>query len=194
MQMTKSDLARRLDITKGRVSQLIRRGMPVLPNGLVDLDACTVWISQHVDRHHSGWSSTRKSPAPSAPPPRPPTRQAPVPEHPGPSPALGSDPARVLLVAKAKKALADAKRAERLERKHASDLLERAEVNTYVSDLSTLVRDHVLAQAQRLAVILAPISSERQIYEALLRDGRSMLTSLSKSIQAAGMGDKVVLP
>lgn len=193
MQMTKSDLARRLDITKGRVSQLIRQGMPVLPNGFVDLDACTSWISQHVDRHHSGWSSTRKSPSAPEPPPKLQPQRAAVAPSPNPSPGLGGDPARVLLVAKAKKALADARRAERLERKQASDLLERTDVNAYVSNLSMLVREHILAQANRLAVILAPMSNERQIYEAILRDSRSILSNLSKSIEAAGMGEKAVL-
>lgn len=54
MEVTKSELARRLDISKGRVSQLIRQDMPVLPSGLVDLDACCRWIDQHVDRAHAG--------------------------------------------------------------------------------------------------------------------------------------------
>lgn len=194
MQMTKSDLARRLDITKGRVSQLIRQGMPVLPNGLVDLDACTNWISQHVDRHHSGWSSTRKAPSAPAPPPKPVSTSWPAAPPPNTSPVLGADPAKVLLVAKAKKALADAKRAERLERKQAGELLERTDVTAYVSAFGMLVRDHVLAQAERLAAILAPVSDEKDIYAIILRDGRSMLTSLSKSIEAAGVSEKVVLP
>jgi len=111
MEVSKSELARRLDVSKGRVSQLVRQGMPVLPSGLVDFDACCRWIDQHVDRGHSGWGTTRKPPA-ASPPTASATRQHVAP-LPGPAPAIGADPAKVLLVAKAKRALADAWNANR---------------------------------------------------------------------------------
>lgn len=193
MEVTKTELARRLDISKGRVSQLIRQGMPVLHSGLVDLDACCRWIDQHVDRAHAGWGSTRKPPA-AAPPPetaakRPPTSFPP----PAPAPAIGADPAKVLLVAKAKRALADAKRAERLERKQAGELFERADVNIYITNFSQLVRDHVLTQAERLAAVLVPMTDEKLIYDLIRRDGTVLLQKLSKAIEASGVAEKAVL-
>lgn len=191
MEVTKSELARRLDVSKGRVSQLIRQGMPVLPSGLVDLDACCRWIDQHVDRGHSGWGSTRKPSTAIAPPTASPMRP-PVAPLPGPAPVIGADPAKVLLVAKAKRALADAKRAERLERKQAGELLERPDVNTYITNFSGLVRDHILTQAERLAVVLVPVTDEKQIYDLIRRDGRLLLEKLAKAIEASGVAERVV--
>ena len=190
MEVSKSELARRLDVSKGRVSQLVRQGMPVLPSGLVDFDACCRWIDQHVDREHSGWGTTRKPPA-ASPPAASATRQ-PLAPLPGPAPAIGADPAKVLLVAKAKRALADAKRAERLERKQAGELLERTEVNTYITNFSTLARDHILTQAERLAALLVPMTDEKLIYDLIRRDGMVLLQKLSKAIEASGVAEKAV--
>ncbi|MGP8243863.1 MAG: hypothetical protein ACLQVN_05010 [Bryobacteraceae bacterium] len=190
IEVSKSELARRLDVSKGRVSQLVRQGMPVLPSGLVDFDACCRWIDQHVDRGHSGWGTTRKPPA-ASPPAASPPRQSVAP-LPGPASAIGADPAKVLLVAKAKRALADAKRAERLERKQAGELFERTEVNTYITNFSTLARDHVLTQAERLAALLVPMTDEKQIYDLIRRDGMVLLQKLSKAIEASGVAEKAV--
>jgi len=191
MEVSKSELARRLDVSKGRVSQLVRQGMPVLPSGLVDFDACCRWIDQHVDRGHSGWGTTRKPPAAASPPTASAMRQ-PVAPLPGPGPAIGADPAKVLLVARAKRALADAKRAERMERKQAGELFERTDVNTYITNFSLLVRDHVLTQAERLAALLVPMTDEKLIYDLIRRDGMVLLHKLSKAIEASGVAEKAV--
>jgi hypothetical protein len=165
--------------------------MPVLPSGLVDLDACCRWIDQHVDREHSGWGTTRKPPAAASPPAASATRQHVAP-LPGPAPAIGADPAKVLLVARAKRALADAKRAERLERKQAGELFERTDVNTYITNFSLLVRDHVRTQAERLAPVLVPMTDEKLIYDLIRRDGTVLLQKLSKAIEASGVAEKAV--
>ena len=191
MEISKSELARRLDVSKGRVSQLVRQGMPVLPSGQVDLDACCRWIDQHVDRGHSGWGSTRK-PSAAASPPAVAARHQPVAPMPGSAPAIGADPAKVLLVAKAKRALSEAKRAERLERKQAGELLERTEANSYATNFSLLVRDHVLTQAERLAPMLVPMADEKLIYDLIRRDGTVLLQKLSKAIEASGIAEPAV--
>jgi hypothetical protein len=123
------------------------------------------------------------------PPSGPPTSFPP----PAPAPAIGADPAKVLLVAKAKRALADAKRAERLERKQAGELFERADVNIYITNFSQLVRDHVLTQAERLAAVLVPMTDEKLIYDLIRRDGTVLLQKLSKAIEASGVAEKAVL-
>jgi DNA-binding transcriptional regulator YdaS (Cro superfamily) len=187
--ITKSALARRLGVTRGRISQLCSQGMPVLANGCVDVDVACQWISEHVDRGHSGWSTTRKaeSPASAATPSletvRPRTTSV-VPS--GPAPAVGNDPGRVLLVARAKKALADARRAERLERHQADELIERTVVVEYTASLSALVRDHMLAQPERLADRLEGMSDRAEIYRILRDDGRALLERLSRAINNAG--------
>uniref|UniRef100_UPI003F6E71DB hypothetical protein n=1 Tax=Elioraea sp. TaxID=2185103 RepID=UPI003F6E71DB len=45
----KSELARYWDVTKARVSQYIARGMPVLPDGRVDLAEAEMWRAENVD-------------------------------------------------------------------------------------------------------------------------------------------------
>ena len=96
------------------------------------------------------------------------------------------------MVAKAKRALADAKRAERMERKQAGELFERTDVNTYITNFSLLVRDHVLTQAERLAALLVPMTNEKLIYDLIRRDGTVLLQKLSKAIEASGVTEKVV--
>src|ERR1051326_5409117 len=39
----------------------VLQGMPVLADGRVDFEAASQWISQHVDRAHSGWAGTRRT-------------------------------------------------------------------------------------------------------------------------------------
>jgi hypothetical protein len=209
--LTKSDLAVRLGVTRGRISQLCSQGMPVLADGRVDFDAACQWISQHVDRAHSGWTGTRKPlAADSATPagngqvtqkqtiPRPANaapprsseisaqwRQPEMAPPPASGPAVGNDPARVLLLAKAKKALADLRRVERLEQLAAGEVIPRAEVDEYATTLSALVRDATLAQADRLADRLAGKLDRAEVYGILRADGRALLERLSRAIRDA---------
>jgi hypothetical protein len=46
--ITKSELAEELGISRGRVSQLIARGLPVDPGGKVDLELAAYWVLDHV--------------------------------------------------------------------------------------------------------------------------------------------------
>lgn len=210
--LTKSDLAVRLAVTRGRISQLCSQGMPVLADGRVDFDAACQWISQHVDRAHSGWTGTRKplaadsatsvgnGQAPQKPTIPRPTNAAPprssetrsqwrqpemAPPAPAVGPAVGNDPARVLLLAKAKKALADLRRVERLEQLAAGEVIPRGEVDEYATTLSALVRDATLAQADRLADRLAGKLDRAEVYGILRADGRALLERLSRAIRDA---------
>ena len=204
--LTKSDLAARLGVSSGRVSQLCSQGMPVLADGRVDFAAACQWINQHVDRAHSGWAGTRKplvpsratpggngqtqtepispSPAPkssdTSPRWRPPEVTAPLPTG---VPVVGNDPGRVLLLAKAKKALAELRRIERLEQEAAGELIPRAQVDEYVATFTALVRDATLAQADRLADRLAGKLDRAEVYSILRADGRALLERLSRSIR-----------
>ena len=207
--LTKSELAARLGVSRGRVSQLCSQGMPVLADGRVDFEAACQWINQHVDRAHSGWAGTRKplgprdaapvgngqiqpvTPRPADVPPRssdtsaqwrPPEMTAPLPTG---VPAVGNDPGRVLLLAKAKKALAELRRIERLEQEAAGELIPRSQVDEYVSTFTALVRDATLAQADRLADRLAGKLDRAEVYAILRADGRALLERLSRAIRDA---------
>jgi hypothetical protein len=46
--VTKSELAQELGVSRGRVSQLITRGLPVEPGGRVNLELACYWVLGHL--------------------------------------------------------------------------------------------------------------------------------------------------
>jgi hypothetical protein len=164
--VSKAELARRLNVSRARITQLCNDGMPVLADGKLELQAALDWISSHVDRSRDVGRVRKPAPAQTV-------------SSTGPS---MQDAGRALLIARAKKALAEAKLTERRERNQARELIERTTVNEYIAMFSTLVRDHVLAQADRLAAMVAALNNEKQIYDLIRRDGRTLLEKLSKAI------------
>ena len=167
----KTDLAHHLGVSTARVSQWVRAGMPVRSDGRVALESALSWVQNHVDR---GRTATR--PAATARPDAPPVA--------GPHLATQPDPARALLIARAKKLLADARRAERQERLHAGELVEAAKVREYAAFLSQLVRDAILSQPDRLAGRLAGVATVDEAHAILRDDGRAVLERLSRAIAA----------
>jgi hypothetical protein len=49
MIISQRELASELDVTPGRITQYIQRGMPTLPNGKVDLLRAVRWLSDNLD-------------------------------------------------------------------------------------------------------------------------------------------------
>ncbi|MFM9860571.1 hypothetical protein RUR49_19095 [Pseudoxanthobacter sp. M-2] len=47
--ISKGELAKRLGVTAGRVSHFVNRGLPVLPNGRVDLNEALAWYEDNTD-------------------------------------------------------------------------------------------------------------------------------------------------
>jgi hypothetical protein len=174
--ISKTELARRLKISKPRVSQLVRAGMPVLPDGKVDAAVALDWIARRTDPSHN---IGRRQRGPAGP------VVAPTPV--GATTKFSGDAGAVLLVARAKKAIADAKRAERLERHQAGELIERTEAAAYAANFSMLVRDHMLVQPDRLAERLAASNDCAEVYRILRDDGHTLLVRLSKAILDAAL-------
>ena len=56
---TKAALAAELGITKGRVSQYVKRGLPVLPSGKLDREQALYWIKSHIYFQLGSHGSTR---------------------------------------------------------------------------------------------------------------------------------------
>jgi hypothetical protein len=96
------------------------------------------------------------------------------------------DPGRALLIARARKALAEAKRAERGERRQAGELIETEAVKQFVSQLCMMVRDHALAQADRVAPQVVGVRSQAEAHALLRKDACSMLERLSKAVASSG--------
>jgi phage terminase Nu1 subunit (DNA packaging protein) len=179
--VNKQELARRLGVSAPRVSQLVKRGLPVRSDGRIDLTSALSWISANVDRTNSAGSKLPATPIiPSAPAP---PVSSPFAEA-GRS-VSQTDPARVLLIGRARAALARAKREERAERLAAGELLERREVVEFVASSFSMIRDALLAQPDRLAAQLAAVSDTAEVHRRLKEDVHALLIRLSRAIEAS---------
>jgi hypothetical protein len=143
----KSEFAKRLHVSKARVSQMVAQGMPVTADGKIDVPAALNWIEQHIDQSHKD-SVARRQSVPAA-----------VPDaHPAPPPATPSqagadrlpDPGRILLTAKAKRALVELRRAERMERKETGELVETVEVQRAIENMIANAKSKLLSLGHRL--------------------------------------------
>lgn len=57
VEMTKSTFAGHIGVSKGRISQMIRDGLPVLDNGRVPVEAAAAWY--HANVRHSAQTAKR---------------------------------------------------------------------------------------------------------------------------------------
>jgi len=167
--VSKAALARKLEVSRARVSQLIGQGLPVRADGKVDLELALEWISARVDR------SVGRKPAPS-------TSTSESINQPGPA-----DPLRIIALARARKLLADAKRSERRERAEAGEYVPRTQAVEYAAAFSLLTRDAVMTMADRLAGKLAATSDEKECFRILREDGNALLRKVSKAISDSGL-------
>ena len=177
--ITKTELARKLGVTKSRVTQLCRAGLPVGPDGRIEPQSALAWVTTHVDQSRGRWNTSRPGPTPAPEPPQAPAARVNTPFD---TSRTALDPGRALLLARARKALAEAKRAERNERRQAGELIEAEAVKQFVSQLCMMVRDHALAQADRLAATLAGVTGAPEIHQLIRTDNHAMLTKLSKQV------------
>ena len=80
--------ARRIGLSQPRINQLIKEGLPVLPNGRVDTEAAIRWLEQNLDRERSTRAkegsagavtgTTTPRPAPARPSPAAPAVSVPL--------------------------------------------------------------------------------------------------------------------
>ena len=179
--LKKGELAQRVGVSAARVSQWVAAGLPVLPDGRVELPKALDWITKNVDRTGGGWPA-RKAANRGAGAAAPAAAAGNFGTLPSPAGAP-LDANRALVVARARKLLAEAKKAERAERRQAGELLEASEAREYANLFSNLVRDHALSQADRLANILASLTDIAEIHRVIREDNHRMLEKLSKAIQ-----------
>jgi hypothetical protein len=57
--ISKTELAQELGVSRGRVSQLIGRGLPVEPGGMINLELAAFWTLAHVSESNSENGSAR---------------------------------------------------------------------------------------------------------------------------------------
>jgi phage terminase Nu1 subunit (DNA packaging protein) len=173
--INKTELARRLGVSAPRISQLIGRGLPVRPDGKIDLASALKWTGANVDRSNSAGSKIQPTPVVSA------VRSSTPSADPGRS-VPQADPARALLIGRARIAFARAKREERAERLAAGELLERQDVLEFIASTFTMVRDALLSQPDRMAATVAAVNDTAETHRLLKADVNALLTRLSKAI------------
>jgi hypothetical protein len=186
----KGEFAQRVGVSAARVSQWVRAGMPVEPDGTLDLQRALAWVTENVDRSGGGWPARKAAPqgaTPTAAAPHVGGEQTAAAPHGATPTAAAIDPQRALLFARAKKLLAEARRAEREERRHAGELIEVAKVSEYVAFISQIMRDGILTQADRLAAAVAAVGGDiGEVHRIIRADGRALLERWGKTIAAGG--------
>jgi len=180
----KSEFAARLKVSKTRVSQMVGMGMPTTADGKINVPDALAWIEAHIDSSHKD-SVARRVAARAAEAAAPPGASAPPPPQPDMSPLAATpgslpDPARILLSAKAKRALVELRRAEREERKATGELIEVAEVAQIIEELVTNAKTRLLSMGSRLGPRLAVEHDAAQctaLIDAAVREALEELVS-----------------
>ena len=151
---SKAEFARRLGVSKPRVSQLVSQGLPVLDDGRIDLAAGLAWVAQHVDRAQvtQRGGSPAVAPGPALVPPA--SRPVPLVSR-SDSGVFEPDAGSILLKAKAKRAVVNLRRAERLEKVAAGELAPVIEMRSEFESRVRNARSKLLAFGHRLSPRLA---------------------------------------
>jgi hypothetical protein len=141
--LLKSEFAARLRVSKARVSQMIQMGLPLTTDGKVEVSAALNWIETHIDISHKD-SAARRSDAAAR------RRSDAAPSPAAPAAAGLPDPGRILLTAKAKRALVDLRRAERMERLENDELIEAVEVRRAIDGLIANAKAKLIGLGHRV--------------------------------------------
>lgn len=60
--ISKAEFGRRIDVTRQRVSQLVKEGLPVRKDGKIDFAKGRRWVDQHLDQHRREARKPRAGP------------------------------------------------------------------------------------------------------------------------------------
>jgi hypothetical protein len=137
--ISKSGLARRLQVSASRVSEFVRLGLPQRPDGLLDQAAALEWISANVAHGERRRPIVRLGGRPNGRPPLAPPKDG--------SASYG-ETRRLLEVLKAQRLKLEVDRLR-------GRLLDREEVTREVFELGRTYRDAWLNWPSRIAAVLA---------------------------------------
>jgi hypothetical protein len=144
------------------------RRISTLPDGSIDPAQADRDWAKNTRSSMTGWPQ-----APAAPPP-PPAPGAPI------------DAGQRYMDARARKEEFAAQVAELDYKERAGQLVPRATVAEFASNVAAVVRDHIMAQADRLAPVLVGLEDEKAVHRMLSDDGAALLRKLSKALQNNG--------
>ncbi|MEI7605763.1 MAG: hypothetical protein WCJ64_00120 [Rhodospirillaceae bacterium] len=183
--------AGRVGLSQGRITQLVKEGLPLLANGRIDVDAALRWLEQNLDQARSARAkgvSVEPAPKPAPqPPPQPATRAKPP-----PSPSRSEPPAPVAAPAAGGVTMAEARRQHEIVRvanarlrfdKDRGKLINKDEVKVLVFNRARKERNAHLAWIMRAAPLMA---ADLQVdptlmFSVLDRYVREHLTDLAKA-------------
>ncbi len=136
---TQSVFARRVGLSQQRVSQLIRAGLPTLPNGRIDPEPAAAWVAERLDveRRVRGKANARAAT---------PVVDDLAKEHTG---------APSLVEARRRHELLKAERTALRLKTEARDLMQRADAARAAFEFTRAVRDSWTGWASRIAPALA---------------------------------------
>ena len=161
---SQSTFARRVGLSQQRISQLVRAGLPRLPNGRIDPERGAAWVAEHLDveRRARGKASARETPAKGEPP-----------DERGPS----------LVEARRRHELVKTERTQLRLKVEARDLMPRAEAARAAFAFTRSIRDSWTGWASRVAPALAAeLGAEvGPTFAALDRVVREHLVELAES-------------
>ena len=187
--------AGRVGLSQGRITQLVKEGLPLLANGRIDVDAALRWLEQNLDQARSARAkgvSVEPAPKPAPqPPPQPAARTKPLP----PSPSRSEPPvapAPVAAPATGGVTMAEARRQHEIVRvanarlrfdKDRGKLINKDEVKVLVFNRARKERNAHLAWIMRAAPLMA---ADLQVdptlmFSVLDRYVREHLTDLAKA-------------
>lgn len=176
---TQREIAEALGLSPGRISQLVKEGMPV-----ASVAAAAGWYKKRVDQVRS-FGARRGAGLAGAP-----AGQA-APAVPGE--AAGGVPADVAAMsyeeARRRREVADSRRAEIRLAEEAGELVRRDAVNRAIFGASRVMRDQLLAMAPRLAATLAPMTDAKAIQLRIDEEVRVALHALAQQLREGGFDE-----
>jgi hypothetical protein len=110
-------------------------------------------------------------------------RVSPMPEQ----PTATGDPVAQYLRARAVKTSFEARTAQLEYEERAGKLIQAVRASEYAASFSAIVKDHLQARADRLALMLAAVNDEKAIHRLLKNDDEAVLRKVSKAIADAGL-------
>jgi len=161
--ISKAELARRLHLSRGRISQLLSVGLPVRPDGRINFRQAAQWYRENIYPEQGGWGEGPRG-----------LRNEPTP------PNGRNQYATARLIELAFRA-----KLRRLEfEARAAKLVETAVVTERWQRIRAALELEIAAAPDRLAPRLVPLTDERQIRHLLQQEVYSLLERLRQVVMA----------
>jgi len=188
----KSEIARDLGVTKGRISQLLKVGLPMRRDGMIDRDVAFAWYAEHVRPRvkpvaRTGDGIRQRASAAASPAPSAKAAQIGDIDHAGNDDATTDADGAEYLRSRTRHETARANRAELDLLVQQGRLVDVEEICKWWAIIATAVRDEVMAIPSRIVNRL-PEEWRRQVNALAQEETRSVLTAISHKFSQPAVG------